>query len=228
MWKSSIWGVGFRIPFLSFTCCETSSLLPQLGSSSRALGGSRSQNQIGRCHGQIQMPLKPLFILVLQKVKKNKLMLFAKSTHTPQVVLTTSYPLELGILRTSVSKCNEKRIVHFLPSFPEDLRVSLPLCFLFPFSLGCLSTAILIQLCRSGTAQSDSFHHPEQPGTSFPPPALLWPFGHGCPSCAQFTQEGEDEDTKPHFYSKPRSWWTFRSALLNGEAMHCHLAIRAQ
>lgn len=146
-------------------CCETSSLLPQLGSSSRALGGSRSQKQIGRCHGQIQMPLKPLFILVLQKVKKNKLALFAKSTRAPQVVLTTSYPLELGILRTSVSKCIEKRIVPFLPSFPEDLQLSLPLCFLFHFSLGCLSTAILIQLCRSGTAQSNSFSHPERPGT---------------------------------------------------------------
>lgn len=148
------------------------------------------------------MPLKPLFILVLQKVKKNKLALFAKSTRAPRVVLTTSYPSELGILRTSVSKCNEKRIVRFLPSFPEDLRVSLPLCFLFPFSLGCLSTAILIQLCRSGTAQSNSFSHPEQPGTSFPSPDLLWPFGHGCPPHAQFTQEGEDEDSKSHFYSK--------------------------
>lgn len=228
MWKGSIWGAGFQIPFLSFTRCETSSLLPQPGFSSRALGGSRSQKQIGRCRGQIQMPLKPLFILVFQKVKKNKLALFAKSTRTPQVELTTSYPSELGILRTSVSKCNEKRIVRFLPSFPEDLRVFLPLCFLFPFSLGRLSTAILIQLCRSGTTQSNSFSHPEQPGTSFPPPALLWPFGHGHPSRAQFTQEAEDEDTKPHFYSKPGSWWTFRSALLDGDAMHCHLAIRAQ
>lgn len=171
MWKGSIWGAGFRIPFLRFTHCETSSLLPQSGSSSRALGGSRSQKQIGTCHGQIQMPLKPLFILVFQKVKKNKQALFAKSTRAPQVVVTTSYPSELGILRTSVSKCNEKRIVCFLPSFPEDLRVSLPLCFVFPFSLGRLSTAILIQLCRSGTTQSNSFSHPEQPGTSFPPPS---------------------------------------------------------
>lgn len=72
MWKGSIWGAGFRIPFLRFTHCETSSLLPQSGSSSRALGGSRSQKQIGTCHGQIQMPLKPLFILVFQKVKKKQ------------------------------------------------------------------------------------------------------------------------------------------------------------
>lgn len=151
--------------------------------------------------------------------------MFAKSTRAPQVVLTTSYPLELGILRTSVSKCNEKRIVHFLPSFPEDLRVSLPLCFLFPFSLGCLSTAILIQLCRSGTAQSNSFSHPEQPGTSFPPPALLWPFGHGCPSCAQFTQEGEDEDTKTSFLLQTRFLVNFRicTSRWQGNALSpCH------
>lgn len=49
--------------------CEASPLL-RLGSSSRALGGSRSLKQIGRCHGQIWMPLKPLFILVIQKVIK--------------------------------------------------------------------------------------------------------------------------------------------------------------
>lgn len=94
-----------------------SPLFLRLGSSSRALGGSRSLKQIGRCHRQIRMPLKPLFILVLQKVKNKNPAPFAKSTRAPQVVLTTSYPSEPGILRTSVSKCDEKRIVRFLPSF---------------------------------------------------------------------------------------------------------------
>lgn len=119
-------------------------------------------------------------------------------------MLTTSYPSEPGILRTSVSKCDEKRIVHFLPSFPEDLRVSLPLHFLFPFSQGCLSTAVLIQLCRSGSTESDSFSHPECPGTSPPIPALPRPFGHGGTSChTQFTQGGEDADANLIFIQNP-------------------------
>jgi len=111
-------------------------------------------------------------------------------------LLTTSYPSELGILRTSVSKCDEKRIVRFFPSFPEDLRVSLPLCFLFPFSLGRLSTPILIQLCRSGSTESNSFSRPEWPGSSHPVPALPRPCGHESPSCpTQFPQGGEEVDT---------------------------------
>lgn len=120
-------------------------------------------------------------------------MLFAKSTRLPQVVLTTSYPSEPGILRTSVCKCDKKRIVLFLPAFPEDLWVSLFLLFLFLFSLGCLSTAIFIQLGRSGSTGSDSFSIPS--GRRPALPALPGTFGQGGPSCqVRFTQEGEDVD----------------------------------
>lgn len=123
-------------------------------------------------------------------------MLFARTTQAHQLVLTTSYPSESGILRTSVSKCNEKRVVRFLPSFPEDLRVSLPLRFLFPFSLGRLSTAILTQLCGSGSTESIFFSYPKRLWTNPPTPALSQPFGHGGPSChTKFTEGGEDSNT---------------------------------
>lgn len=129
-------------------------------------------------------------------------MLLAKSTRPPRVLLTTSYPSEPGILRTSVCKCDKKRIGRFLPSFPEDLWVSLFLLFLFLFSPGCLSTAILIQLGSSGSMGSDSLGIPSGRGPALP--SQPRPFGQGGPSChIQFTQEGEGVDRNLIFIENP-------------------------
>lgn len=164
---------GFSESLLEFhpeLCCEPSPLLLRLGFSSRALRGSRSLKQIGMPRTDSNATKTTIHFSPPENEKKTKKQLvpFAKSTRAPQVVLTTSYPSEPGILGTSVSKCNEKRIVCFRPSFPEDLRVSLPLRFLLRFSLGRLSTAILIQLCRSGSPEGNSFSHPERLGPALP------------------------------------------------------------
>lgn len=210
-------------------CCETSPLLLRLGSSSRALGGSRSLKQIGRCHGQIWMPLKPLFILVLQKVKKNK----------PGAVCQ-EYP--------SSSSCAH----HFLPFGAGDIE---NICLQMRWE-GDSPLPPLLSRGPSGFTAS-SFLIPFLPGTpvnSNPHPAVqvrrrreqfLQPSrmagdqpSHPSPNQAvsawrSFTPYAIHSRRrrcryKPHFYSKPGSSWTFRSALLDGNAMHCHLAIRAR
>lgn len=184
--------------------CETSPLLLQLGSSSGALGGSRSLKQIGRCHGQIRMPLKPLFILVLQKVKKKNPGAVCQEYPSSSSRAHHFLPFRAGDIENIClqTRREEDSPLSSLP--PEDLRVSLLLRFLFPFSLGCLSTAILIQLCRSGSTESNSSSHPERPGTSPPVPALPRPFGHGGPSChTQFGRGREDADTNLIFIRNP-------------------------
>lgn len=69
----------------------------------------------------------------LESFKKTSPAPLAKSTQAAQVLLTTSYPSELGILRTSVCRCDEKRRVCLLPlpstgplGFPASLFLTLP------------------------------------------------------------------------------------------------------
>lgn len=177
------------------SCVVRPALLPRPGSPSRALGGSRSPKQIGRCHGQIQIPLKPLFISVLQKVFKK----------TKQVgAVCQEYPTS--------SSCAH----HFLPFGAGDIeniclqmrqeedRPLPPLLSRGP--LGFSVSSFLIPLLSGVPVNSDPhpagqirqhrerfLQHPEWPGTS--PPSPAWDIWAGGSSCQiRFTREDVDRN----------------------------------
>lgn len=110
-------------------CLETSPLLLQ-----RALSSGHGRQQISQVERKmLGTDLDPAKTTIhfrpLESWGKKKTVPFAKSTQAPEILLTTSYPPELGILRTSVSRCDKKRRVLLLPRGPSGFPSPL---FLIP------------------------------------------------------------------------------------------------